>query len=55
MSIQYFRCGLDNNALDRYLPHCDGDCTGLPFRHGNRIATVVVYCNVPERGGATNF
>jgi len=55
MSIQYFGRGDDEEAPDRYTPHCDGDCTGLPFKTGNRVATMVVYCDVPEKGGATNF
>jgi len=32
-----------------------GDCTGLPFKSGNRMATMVLYCTVPEVGGHTNF
>ena len=32
-----------------------GDCTGLPFKPGNRMATMVLYCTVPEVGGHTNF
>jgi len=55
MSIQYEGRGIDEKEPDRYTPHCDGDCTGLEFKPGNRMATVVMYCTVPERGGATNF
>mmetsp|Transcript_6293 Transcript_6293/g.10929 ORF Transcript_6293/g.10929 Transcript_6293/m.10929 type:complete len:462 (+) Transcript_6293:254-1639(+) len=55
MSIQYFGRGPDDEAPDRYMPHCDGDCTGLDFKPGNRMATIVMYCNMPEVGGATNF
>lgn len=55
MSIQYFGRGRDDTEPDRYTPHCDGDCTGLPFKHGTRMATMVMYCNVPEEGGHTNF
>mmetsp|Transcript_4425 Transcript_4425/g.6764 ORF Transcript_4425/g.6764 Transcript_4425/m.6764 type:complete len:456 (+) Transcript_4425:3-1370(+) len=55
MSIQYEGRGEDDETPDRYTPHCDGDCTGLPHRTGGRMATVVVYCAVPEKGGATNF
>ena len=39
----------------RYTPHCDGDCTGLPHKSGSRMATVVMYCTVADRGGHTNF
>ena len=55
MSIQYFGRGPDEEKPDRYMPHCDGDCTGLDFKPGNRMATIVMYCDVPEVGGATNF
>lgn len=55
MSIQYFGRGKDDEAPDRYRPHCDGDCDGRPFRDGERMATMVIYCDVAEVGGATNF
>mmetsp|Transcript_17549 Transcript_17549/g.38250 ORF Transcript_17549/g.38250 Transcript_17549/m.38250 type:complete len:465 (-) Transcript_17549:181-1575(-) len=55
MSIQYFGRGPDDETPDRYMPHCDGDCTGLDFKPGNRMATIVMYCDVPEVGGATRF
>jgi hypothetical protein len=55
MSIQYFGRGKNDTAPDRYMPHCDGDCTGMQFKQGNRMATVVMYCDVPESGGHTNF
>jgi len=56
MSIQYFGRGEDDEAPDRYMPHCDGDCeSGLPHKNGTRVATTVMYCNIPEKGGATNF
>ena len=55
MSIQYEGRGSDEKEPDRYTPHCDGECEGLEFKPGNRMATVVMYCMVPEEGGATNF
>jgi len=55
MSIQYFGRGEDDEEPDRYTPHCDGDCNGLEFKHGTRMATMVMYCTIPEKGGATNF
>jgi len=55
MSIQYIGRGVDDEAPDRYSPHCDGDCTGRPHKDGQRVATMVMYCVTPERGGATNF
>jgi len=55
MSIQYFGRGLEDPSPDQYTPHCDGDCTGLKHKIGGRVATMVMYCTVPERGGSTNF
>jgi hypothetical protein len=55
MSIQYFGNGLQDKTPDRYMPHCDGDCDGLPLKTGGRVATMVIYCDVPEIGGGTNF
>ena len=55
MSIQYFGRGADDPEPDRYTPHCDGDCTGMPHKHGNRMATMVMYCKVATKGGHTNF
>jgi hypothetical protein len=55
MSIQYFGRGEEDTEPDRYMPHCDGDCNGMDFKHGNRMATMVMYCDIPEKGGATNF
>jgi len=55
MSIQYFGRGAEDKTPDRYMPHCDGDCTGLEFKPGNRMATIVMYCEVPAVGGATRF
>lgn len=55
MSIQYFGRGYNDTQPDRYTPHCDGDCTGLQHKLGTRMATMVMYCSVPEHGGHTNF
>jgi 2OG-Fe(II) oxygenase superfamily len=55
MSIQYFGEGKDYPTPDRYTPHCDGACDGLPHKMGGRVATMVMYCDVPELGGGTNF
>jgi hypothetical protein len=43
MSIQYFGRGENDTTPDRYTPHCDGDCDGLKFKPGNRMATMVMY------------
>ncbi|GMH85442.1 hypothetical protein TL16_g10233, partial [Triparma laevis f. inornata] len=37
------------------MPHCDGECGGDEYLSGSRVATVVIYCKVPEIGGGTNF
>jgi len=55
MSIQYFGRGANETEPDRYMPHCDGDCNGLPHKFGQRVATMVLYCTLPIKGGATNF
>jgi len=55
MSIQYFGRGLNDTEPDRYTPHCDGDCTGMPHKYGTRMATMVMYCTLPTVGGSTNF
>jgi hypothetical protein len=38
------------NAID-----CDGSCDGSAHLKGGRVATALMYCKVPERGGATVF
>ena len=55
MSIQYFGQGADDPTPDRYTPHCDGECDGRDHKTGARVATMVMYCDVPELGGGTNF
>jgi hypothetical protein len=55
MSIQYFGNGTNDPTPDRYMPHCDGDCDGTQHKLGGRVSTMVMYCDVPELGGGTNF
>ena len=56
MSIQYFGKGkASTEPPDNYRPHCDGACDGLPHKTGGRVATMVMYCDVPSLGGGTNF
>lgn len=55
MSIQYFGRGKHDLIPDRYTPHCDGTCTGVPHTYGGRMATTVIYCTIPSEGGSTNF
>jgi len=55
MSIQYKGRGIDDPEPDRYRPHCDGQCNGQSFRPSGRVATMVMYCEAPSKGGATNF
>lgn len=43
---------------DQYEPHCDGKCDGSSVEKGDRIATFIMYCEMPgtkEGGGATHF
>lgn len=40
---------------DEYAPHCDGKCEGETYNNRGRVATAVLYCEVPEVGGATTF
>jgi hypothetical protein len=55
MSIQYVGRGMEDTTPDQYLPHCDGNCNGKPHVFATRVASMVLYCDVPIRGGATNF
>uniref|UniRef100_A0A7S3K402 Procollagen-proline 4-dioxygenase n=1 Tax=Aureoumbra lagunensis TaxID=44058 RepID=A0A7S3K402_9STRA len=48
MVIQY-------NTGQQYLLHCDGDCSGTPHQPGGRLATVLLYCQTADKGGATSF
>ena len=48
MAIQYLEG-------QQYHLHCDGSCDGSPFLEGGRLATVLMYCEVADRGGATSF
>lgn len=57
MSIQYYGRGNTDIEPDRYMPHCDGKCEGDPLENASRMATMVIYCEVPGEGGGgyTNF
>jgi hypothetical protein len=55
MSIQYFGRGYNDTEPDRYTPHCDGKCEGKEHMYGSRMATMVIYCTIPSKGGFTNF
>jgi hypothetical protein len=51
---------LYKNVGDENRPHCDGHCHGEPYELGARVATSIVYCDVPEidgqpAGGQTAF
>lgn len=48
MSIQYFGRGRDDDAPDRYMAHCDGDCDGFKFKNGERMAAMVMYCDISK-------
>lgn len=47
--IEYSRMG------DEYKLHCDTHCDGTSLIPHGRVATVVMYCAEPLRGGATAF
>ena len=36
-------------------PHCDSECNGSAGSRGSRVATAIVYCRAPRRGGAVLF
>ncbi|KAJ1446356.1 hypothetical protein M885DRAFT_625325 [Pelagophyceae sp. CCMP2097] len=48
MAIQYLE-------HQQYMLHCDGMCDGGEFMGGGRLATVLMYCDVADAGGATAF
>eukprot|EP00934_Nitzschia_sp_Nitz4_P007034 Nitzschia sp. Nitz4//scaffold77_size91520//45176//46905//NITZ4_004891-RA/size91520-snap-gene-0.14-mRNA-1//-1//CDS//3329557994//7024//frame0 len=56
-AIQYTGRGFNDTHPDQYQPHCDGKCKGKPLFHSSRMATMVLYCGVPDLdgGGSTNF
>eukprot|EP01038_Epipyxis_sp_PR26KG_P006718 gene6718-9211_t len=43
------------NPDDQYTPHCDGSCDNSMHVKYGRVATALIYCKVPEKGGATTF
>ena len=51
---------LYKNVGDENWPHCDGSCEGQRYVLGERVATSIVYCDVPKvdgkpAGGQTSF
>lgn len=53
--LKYSGKGADAASLDRYDPHCDGVCNGDYHKMGDRIATIMGYCETPLFGGGTHF
>mmetsp|Transcript_2652 Transcript_2652/g.3626 ORF Transcript_2652/g.3626 Transcript_2652/m.3626 type:complete len:463 (+) Transcript_2652:61-1449(+) len=51
---EYFTI-IQYNKDDEYTPHCDGSCDNNEYIKAGRVATAVLYCQVPEVGGATTF
>lgn len=43
------------NVKDEYKPHCDGSCDGSAYLPKGRVATAIMYCQIPELGGGTSF
>lgn len=39
----------------RYDAHCDGPCDGSQHVKGDRVATVIAYCETAQKGGHTHF
>eukprot|EP00542_Grammatophora_oceanica_P017468 CAMPEP_0194029502 /NCGR_PEP_ID=MMETSP0009_2-20130614/3208_1 /TAXON_ID=210454 /ORGANISM="Grammatophora oceanica, Strain CCMP 410" /LENGTH=419 /DNA_ID=CAMNT_0038669189 /DNA_START=97 /DNA_END=1356 /DNA_ORIENTATION=- len=50
-----FALEYSSETKDHYDPHCDGACDGSKHKKGNRVASVIAYCEVPKEGGATHF
>ena len=53
--LKYSGKGANASSHDRYDPHCDGVCNGAYHKMGDRIATIMAYCNIPLLGGGTHF
>lgn len=49
------RLSLRYTPGQEYRPHCDGACDGSPHLHGGRVATMLMYCETADSGGATSF
>jgi len=55
LTIQYFGRGESDTEADQNRPQCDGACTGQPYKSATKFAKLVMYCEVADKGGATNF
>lgn len=53
--LHYEGRGEDDAKPDQYAVHCDGKCDGSDVKRGDRIATMILYCQVAQKGGATHF
>jgi hypothetical protein len=40
---------------DVWQAHCDSKCNGSTHTPGERVATMVIYCNTAQKGSAINF
>lgn len=45
----------DGSPDQQILPHCDGKCSDGKAMEGDRVATIIVNCEIPTKGGAYNF
>jgi prolyl 4-hydroxylase len=45
----------DKENPSRYDSHCDGACDGSQHKQGDRIATMIAYCQTADKGGHTHF
>lgn len=55
MTIKYNEPVNETAPLDYYGAHCDGNCDGKLHVPPQRVATMIMYCEVPEAGGHTHF
>jgi len=39
----------------RHEPHCEGTCDGSEWKNGDRVATMIAFCEVATKGNATHF
>lgn len=40
---------------EHYKPHCDSTCGGGQYQKPDRVATMIMYCQVADEGGGTAF
>jgi hypothetical protein len=53
MFLLHYPGKVDNPS--RYDAHCDGRCDGSQHTKGDRVATMIAYCETAKKGGHTHF